>query len=101
MNSNPPPSQLSAASAKKVWKPYTVTKSVDSWTEGEDVKFLEALHLFRKAPKNAHRYPTWEEALVLVNNEVSVCMPSENEYNYLGVEGLVIDEKSDLKFVQS
>lgn len=35
-------------------------------------------------------YPTWEEASVLVINAVPGSMPSENEYNYLGVEGLSI-----------
>ncbi|WOH06731.1 hypothetical protein DCAR_0626159 [Daucus carota subsp. sativus] len=39
---NPGPDDLS----KKIRKPYTITKSRESWTDPEHDKFLEALHLF-------------------------------------------------------
>lgn len=53
---------------------------------------LQASMAYQSSSVNsiAHGYPTWEEASVLVNNEVPGSMPSENEYNYLGVEGLYI-----------
>lgn len=38
---NPGPDDLS----KKIRKPYTITKSRESWTDPEHDKFLEALHL--------------------------------------------------------
>lgn len=39
------PSTSSNGSSKKVRKPYTITKSRESWSEEEHDKFLEALQL--------------------------------------------------------
>ncbi|KAG8374268.1 hypothetical protein BUALT_Bualt11G0113900 [Buddleja alternifolia] len=157
-NPPPPPPPSGEGSGKKIRKPYTITKSRESWTDEEHDKFLEALQLFdrdwkkiedfigsktviqirshaqkyflkvqkngtvahvppprpkrkaahpypQKAPKNvllplqasmaypsvsvnslAPGYPTWDDTSA--NHPSSGAMPSENEYNFLGVEGM-------------
>ncbi|KAK7378606.1 hypothetical protein VNO80_04052 [Phaseolus coccineus] len=42
------PSTPSSGSGKKVRKPYTITKSRESWSEEEHDKFVEALQLFNR-----------------------------------------------------
>ncbi|GBG67727.1 hypothetical protein CBR_g855 [Chara braunii] len=42
--------------AKKIRKPYTITKSRESWTEQEHEKFLQALHLYDRDWKKIEQY---------------------------------------------
>ncbi|CAL5049216.1 unnamed protein product [Urochloa decumbens] len=54
----PAPASAPAAGeeARKVRKPYTITKSRESWTEPEHDKFLEALQLFDRDWKKIEAY---------------------------------------------
>jgi hypothetical protein len=53
----PTPAPISGgdASAKKIRKPYTITKSRESWSDEEHDKFLEALQLF-VSPSNSYLF---------------------------------------------
>ncbi|KAF9596958.1 hypothetical protein IFM89_014602 [Coptis chinensis] len=47
---------LRESCGKKVRKPYTITKSRESWSDDEHDKFLEALHLFGRDWKKIEEY---------------------------------------------
>ncbi|MCL7043032.1 hypothetical protein MKW94_002614, partial [Papaver nudicaule] len=49
-------STSSDPSSKKIRKPYTITKSRESWTDEEHDKFLEALQLFDRDWKKIEDY---------------------------------------------
>ncbi|XP_015693738.1 protein REVEILLE 6-like isoform X2 [Oryza brachyantha] len=50
------PAPVAGEEARKVRKPYTITKSRESWTEPEHDKFLEALQLFDRDWKKIEAY---------------------------------------------
>jgi hypothetical protein len=50
-----PTSGCGDASGKKIRKPYTITKSRESWSDEEHDKFLEALQLF-VSPSNSYLF---------------------------------------------
>ncbi|CAN6200820.1 unnamed protein product [Urochloa humidicola] len=52
----PAPAPASGEEVRKVRKPYTITKSRESWTEPEHDKFLEALQLFDRDWKKIEAY---------------------------------------------
>ncbi|KAH9325986.1 hypothetical protein KI387_006164, partial [Taxus chinensis] len=66
-----------ADSAKKIRKPYTITKSRESWTEQEHDKFLEALQLFDR---------DWKKIEAFVGSKTVIQIRSHAQKYFLKVQ---------------
>lgn len=63
--------------SKKIRKPYTITKSRQSWTDVEHDKFLEALHLFDR---------DWKKIEAFVGSKTAVQIRSHAQKYFLKVQ---------------
>ncbi|PIN20171.1 hypothetical protein CDL12_07133 [Handroanthus impetiginosus] len=63
--------------SKKVRKPYTITKSRESWSEQEHDKFLEALHLFDR---------DWKKIEAFVGSKTVIQIRSHAQKYFLKVQ---------------
>lgn len=63
--------------SKKVRKPYTITKSRESWTEMEHDKFIEALHLFDR---------DWKKIEAFVGSKTVVQIRSHAQKHFMKVQ---------------
>lgn len=76
-----PPSTNSSSSAddasKKIRKPYTITKSRESWTEPEHDKFLEALQLFDR---------DWKKIEAFIGSKTVIQIRSHAQKYFLKVQ---------------
>ncbi|GAB4826314.1 hypothetical protein Ancab_009179 [Ancistrocladus abbreviatus] len=64
-------------SSRKFRKPYTITKSRDSWTEAEHDKFFEALHLFDR---------DWKKIEACVGSKTVIQIRSHAQKYFLKVQ---------------
>ncbi|KAL5572931.1 hypothetical protein UlMin_022528 [Ulmus minor] len=68
---------LAEDQSKKIRKPYTITKSRESWTEQEHDKFLEALHLFDR---------DWKKIEAFVGSKTVIQIRSHAQKYFLKVQ---------------